>query len=106
RSGRPGSLEQREVYEVPAREQDNPDVAAAAPLLRAIIDEILRAQPDHRLQQIFHLWAVENQRIVDIGKAIHLSEARVRVLLQQAVTLLRSDPRVRDWLEELNRGDN
>src|SRR5262249_37742412 len=53
RAGRPTSLEQTRVDDLPVRAADRPEAEAHARVLAALINDILIAQPDPRLAQIF-----------------------------------------------------
>lgn len=75
----------------------HPEATAQSRLLGELIERVLGEQRDRRMLPIFRLWAERDQRVADIGEAVGLSEARVRVLIGQIVALLQHDPRVRAW---------
>lgn len=75
----------------------HPETTAQSTLLGELIERVLGEQRDRRMLPIFRLWAERDQRVADIGAAVGLSEARVRVLIGQIVALLQRDPRVRAW---------
>ncbi|HEU4325450.1 MAG TPA: sigma-70 family RNA polymerase sigma factor [Roseiflexaceae bacterium] len=63
-----------------------------------LIRQVLAKHPDKRLQQIF-LLAKQNDRTThDIGQLLGLSSARIRALLSQAKSLLKSDPAIQAWI--------
>jgi RNA polymerase sigma factor (sigma-70 family) len=76
-----------------------PEGAAETSVLATLIDDVLARQPDQRLAQIFKLWAIEDLRPAQIGRRVHLSPSRVRVLLAQARNLLRQQPAIQTWSE-------
>lgn len=99
RSGRPLSLDQHpEIVALPSP-VGRPEGAAETSVLAALIDEVLAGQPDQRLAQIFKLWAIEDLRPAQIGRRVHLSASRVRVVLAQARNLLRRQPAIQAWSE-------
>ena len=100
RSGPTESLDQREEWDELARDDEGPETQAEAGALAALIDSILAEQPDPRLALIFHLWASQDQRLVDIGRRVGLSPSRVSVLIEQTCRALRENPRVLAWLND------
>jgi RNA polymerase sigma factor (sigma-70 family) len=75
------------------------EATAEARVLAALSAEVLARRADERLARIFHLWAVEDKRLAQIGHAMGLSSARVSTLVEQARTILRDDPAIRAWLD-------
>jgi RNA polymerase sigma factor (sigma-70 family) len=63
--------------------------------VRAVLDK----QPDQRLGLIFHLAAIEDRRVAEIGALVQLSQPRVRALLQQIRQVLREHPTLQAWAE-------
>lgn len=72
------------------------DMAMAASL-EALLKRVLCEHPDTRLQVVFHLWHHEDQPLRVIGDRLNLSIPRVHALLNHALTILRSEQRVRAW---------
>jgi RNA polymerase sigma factor (sigma-70 family) len=99
RAGRRQSLEALGDPGIPARDGRGPEAHGEAVVLTMLINDILRSQPDPRLVQIFHLWAIEDQRAVAIGQRMHLSPSRVRALIQECVGILRASPDIHAWIE-------
>lgn len=103
RAGRPQSLESLPEIEIPIGTAAHPEAIVAARALLRAIDARLAAQPDRRLREIFRLWAVEDQRVEEIGRHVCLSASQVRVLLGHIRQLLQSDPAIGTWLESEDR---
>lgn len=76
-----------------------PDEAALGATLAALAEQVLAQQPDQRLRVIFQLWAYEEQPLRTIGERLNLSVTRVHVLLVQALSLLRKELAIQDWVE-------
>lgn len=96
RAARPESLDTVAESALPAG-LGQAEAAAQSASLLAAINAVLGEHPDGRLRQIFHLWAVEDRRVAEIGALIHLHPSRVRALLALARTLLSEHPDIRAW---------
>jgi RNA polymerase sigma factor (sigma-70 family) len=99
RAIRPASLDvPRSEIEDPIYEAEHPEQSAYDRALASLIDTILSAQNDKRLAIMFRLWAIEDMRLADVARHMHLSPGRVSALLSQALTILRSDPTLLEWI--------
>jgi RNA polymerase sigma factor (sigma-70 family) len=76
---------------------DSIEEVAMAASLQALLSGVLAEHPDTRLQVVFHLWLNEDQPLRVIGNRLNLSIPRVHALLNHALTILRSEQRVRAW---------
>lgn len=103
RAGHPDSLEALPELDIPASQAEHPEVVADARVLLGTIDARLAAEPDGRLREIFRRWAVEDQRVEEIGRHIRLSASQVRVLIGYIRQILRADPAISTWLEPDDR---
>lgn len=74
-----------------------PDVQIIMQALVETIQEILAAHGGERLARVFHLWAVDDQRLVDIGRRTRLSPARISLLLDEARQVLRLHEEIQRW---------
>ncbi|HEU4327504.1 MAG TPA: sigma-70 family RNA polymerase sigma factor [Roseiflexaceae bacterium] len=83
-----------------------PESLADYQLLLAMIATGLRAQNDERLLPIFQLWALDDQRLADIGNAMRLSKSRVSTLLEEARTVLRGYLRQHHWVDDHSASAN
>jgi RNA polymerase sigma factor (sigma-70 family) len=99
RAQRPDSLYRQdgEVLPIVDERTEQPEAAARARLLLARIRAVLAAHPDGRLAAMFHLWAVEDRQVAEIGEHFGLHPSRVRALLKQAREALQQDDTIRDW---------
>jgi RNA polymerase sigma factor (sigma-70 family) len=97
RAVRPESLDQIAESDAPPDALDAAEVRAHARLLYDTIMDILAAQPDGRWRYLFHLAAVDDLRVAEIGVLVHLSQPRVRALLQQIRRLLQQHPAIEAW---------
>ncbi len=79
-------------YDIPA-----PDEIALSQTFAKLLQQVLAEHHDARLQIIFHLWAHEDQPLRVIGDRLNLSIPRVHALLNQALSLLRSEERIQEW---------
>lgn len=66
--------------------------------LELLLQRILAEHPDARLQRVFHLWMYDDQPLRVIGDQLNLSVSRVHALLNNALTILRSEQRLKSWL--------
>ncbi len=82
---------------------DQPEALADYRLLLEVIAAILQNHGDGRRPRIFQLWALEDQRLADIGKIMGLSKSRVSTLLEESRILLREALHQRRWIDEDNR---
>jgi RNA polymerase sigma factor (sigma-70 family) len=110
RAGRPVSLDQLDAAGLPALDPTTIEAPVAARLLLQLIMDVLGRAADQRLAQIFYLWVVEEQRLVQIGKHVQLSSGRVSALIEQARQILQRDPAMLAWINqpgaERAAGDN
>jgi RNA polymerase sigma factor (sigma-70 family) len=102
RTGDTVSLQALAEDRLPADPRELHERAARTRLLAERIAAVLDAHPDRRLRRIFQLWAVEERTSSEIGALINLHESRVRALLARARELLRADPALRDWAEDVS----
>jgi RNA polymerase sigma factor (sigma-70 family) len=100
RAGRPISLETVVADELPSDGLGQPELAADASVLAALVDDILRAQPDRRLAVIFQLWAIADVRVEEIGRRLQISPSQDRALLGRIRQILQSEPAIRAWRED------
>jgi RNA polymerase sigma factor (sigma-70 family) len=105
RAIRPDSLDQLPRVDASIGDAEHPESAAAARVLAERIAAVLEEQADQRLAQIFHLWAVADLRVEEIGKIVHLHPSRVRALLLQARQILRDAPEIQSWREDIDDRD-
>lgn len=96
RAERPDSLNRLPEADAPLDSMEL-DSEPLGRLLQERIAAILARQPDQRLTTIFHLWAVQDTHIDDIGSIVQLHPSRVRALLLQIRQLLRGHPELRAW---------
>ena len=100
RSGDVVSLDESPVLDASSARVDHPEDLASALMLLEQINVVLGTHHDDRLRQIFHLWAVKDIQVEEIGRQIHLSPSRTRTLLRLARQLLREHPDIQAWLED------
>jgi RNA polymerase sigma factor (sigma-70 family) len=100
RAVHPDPLELSPAYDIPIREAEHPTSVTEARVLAELIERLLAAQPDRRLVRIFRLWAYDDARVEEIGRQVHLSPARVHVLINQIRHLLRANPDILAWAGE------
>jgi RNA polymerase sigma factor (sigma-70 family) len=105
RAIRPASLDQLPHVDASIGDAEHPESAAAARVLAERIAAVLEEQADQRLARIFHLWAVADLRVEEIGKIVHLHPSRVRALLLQARQILRDAPEIQSWREDIDDRD-
>lgn len=84
-----------DLVEHPA-EISTEDVAMASSL-ELLLYRVLAEHPDQRLQRVFHLWIHDDQPLRVISDQMDLSVSRVHTLLNNALTILRSEQRVKSW---------
>jgi len=102
RAIRPDSLEQLPHVDVSIGDAEHPEAATAARVLAERLAAVLEEQADQRLARIFHLWAVADLRVEEIGKIVHLHPSRVRALLLQARQILRAAPEIQSWHQDID----
>jgi RNA polymerase sigma factor (sigma-70 family) len=76
------------------------EAAVSGRALAELIETTLTEAGGKRMAYIFHLWAVQDRRLVDIGQEVGLSPSRVSVLIEQARRILQEHPSIRDWKED------
>lgn len=97
RAVRPDSLDQLAEIALPPDPTNHAETTAHARQFYSQIMQILADQPDQRLGYLFHLATIEDRRVVEIGKLVHLHPSRVRTLLRQIRQLLRDHPAIQAW---------
>jgi RNA polymerase sigma factor (sigma-70 family) len=97
RAVRPESLDQIAETDPPPDPFNAAESSAHARVLYDMIMTILAEQPDQRWRYLFHLAAVEDLRVAEIGALVQLSQPRVRALLQQIRQLLQQHPAIEAW---------
>ncbi|MBC8076163.1 MAG: sigma-70 family RNA polymerase sigma factor [Chloroflexales bacterium] len=97
RAVQPASLNDIAEHDHPADPTARDEDRANAHLLSGMIRAVFATQPDQRLGHIFHLWAVEDRRVAEIGALLRLHPSRVRALLREARTLLQANHAIRLW---------
>lgn len=97
RAARPDSLDQMLSSQAPLPAAAGAEAIVDARQLYGLVRAILGAQPDPRLLHIFHLWAIEERRVAEIGDLVRLHPSRVRALLAQTRQVLRAHPALQEW---------
>jgi RNA polymerase sigma factor (sigma-70 family) len=97
RAVRPESLDLLAELDAPLDPHDSAESGAHGRVLYDMIMSILAEQSDQRWSYLFHLAAVEDLRVAEIGALVHLSQPRVRALLQQIRQLLQQHPAIAAW---------
>ena len=97
RAVRPESLDQIAEADAPLDLFNTTESNVHARVLYDMIMAILAEQPDQRWRYLFHLAAVEDLRVAEIGALVQLSQPRVRALLQQIRQLLQQNPAIEAW---------
>jgi RNA polymerase sigma factor (sigma-70 family) len=100
RAGRPSSLDDQRVAGGLIVDSAAVEAPVEASALIELIMDVLTQEANQRLAQIFYLWAVQEQRLVQIGQQLHLSTGRVSVLIEQAHQILLHYPDILDWIEQ------
>jgi RNA polymerase sigma factor (sigma-70 family) len=98
RNGKPESLDHRPELDIALGATDSPEAQSEARALNELIDALLSSHDDQRLAEMFHMWMIEDQRLADIARRMHLSPARVSVMIEQICQLLRRDPEILAWV--------
>jgi RNA polymerase sigma factor (sigma-70 family) len=102
RAGRPTSLDNQGLASQLAIDPATIEVPVEASMLIELIMDVLTREAGERLARIFYLWAIDEQRLVQIGKQLHLSTGRVSVLIEQAHQILQHSPAILDWIDQLS----
>ena len=97
RATHPSSLDVLAEHDHPADPRSYDEERAQAQLLSGLVRSVFAAHPDERLGRVFHLWAVEDQRVAEIGERLRLNPSRVRALLREARALLQDNNAIRQW---------
>jgi RNA polymerase sigma factor (sigma-70 family) len=97
RNGRPESLDHWPELNLALGAADSPEAQSEARALNGLIDALLSSHDDQRLAEMFRMWMIEDQRLADIARRMHLSPARVSVMIEQICQLLRRDPEILAW---------
>jgi RNA polymerase sigma factor (sigma-70 family) len=100
RAGRPTSLDDQSVASHVIIEAATVEAPAEANALLDLIMDVLSREADERLARIFYLWAVDDQRLAQIGQQLHLSTGRISVLIEQAQQILLHSPAMLDWIDQ------
>ncbi|GAB4212366.1 MAG: hypothetical protein OHK0022_48050 [Roseiflexaceae bacterium] len=77
-----------------------PEAMTDYQMLLGLIAAVLQANPDKRLLHIFRLWAIEDQRLTDIGEIMKLSKSRVSTLLDEIRRITGEHLRQQGWSNE------
>lgn len=77
--------------------QPQPETIVLEQRLLDLITQILQAQHDSRLCQIFMLSVIQQQSLREIGQGFSLSPARILALLRQAIAVLQNDESIQVW---------
>lgn len=97
RTGDLVSLDSMPTVDYPASQSTEPEVTSSARELNELINDVLREHGGERWVEIFHLWAHNDQRLVDIGRRLGISTSWVSVLLEQMRVILREHPALLEW---------
>jgi len=98
RAVRPESLDLHDQAGPMFAERVSIDAPVEAGTLLELVLSVLTRRADERQAQIFYLWAVEEQRLAQIGQQVQLSASRVSILIEQARQTLRSAPELLAWI--------
>lgn len=89
-----------EGYDIPGDSSVSlPEETTLERSLLDLITQVLQAQRDPRLYQVFMLSKIEQEPLRAIGQRLSLSPARVLALLRQAIAVLQNDEVIRAWFE-------
>lgn len=97
RKGYTLSLDSEPGMQAFTTEMHQPERQADATILQELIQHVLQHESDERLSYIFWLWAVQDQRLKDIGEQMNLSQTRVRLLVRRACVILQQSDALQDW---------
>lgn len=93
------------VEDIP-KEEEGLYVRAENEAITKLAMQILIAQPDARLVPIFYLSVFEDRTLREISAQFSLSLGRVHALLQRAIAILRKDPSLLEWFDEVDTPDS
>ncbi len=100
RNGKAESLEMRHELDPALGTADSPEAQSEAQILSSLIYALLDRHGDPRMGKMFHLWAIEDQRLADIARHMHLSLARVSGLIDRMCHLLQQEPAILAWIND------
>jgi RNA polymerase sigma factor (sigma-70 family) len=79
---------------------ESPEAQSEAQILSSLIYALLDKHGDPRMGKMFHMWAIEDQRLTEIAQHMGLSLPRVSGLIDQICHLLRQEPAILAWIND------